>query len=360
MKPGKPGPKKLNRRRNMKKALIIALLAMLAMGMVFAGGSQEAAAPKAKEIKVALIVSSTIDDKGWCQAMHDGITEAMAELPKGTIADYKAVENTQPADAKSAVATYVNLGFNIIILHGSQYRSVTEEVSKEYPDVMFAFGTTTDIIGNNVFSYMPQSEETGYLSGIVAGLTTKANKVGVVGPIDGGDSARYNRGFVLGVQAVNPNAKITVTHIGDFGDTVKSAEFAESLIAAGNDVLTGSSQQALGSLRAVAGYPDKDLWWVGQDIAQIGLDEGYKCIAASSYNYKAVLIGLVQAFQAGKLGGEVIPMNFSNGGFIWAWNDKCAEKITPEIKKAVEDKMAEFKAKADTLSNWADVDYSKL
>ena len=57
----------------MKKALIIALLAMLAMGMVFAGGSQEAAAPKAKEIKVALIVASTIDDKGWCQAMHDGI-----------------------------------------------------------------------------------------------------------------------------------------------------------------------------------------------------------------------------------------------------------------------------------------------
>ena len=53
-------------------------------------------------------------------------------------------------------------------------------------------------------------------------------------------------------------------------------------------------------------------------------------------------------------------MNFSNGGFIWAWNDKCADKITPEIKKAVEDKMAEFKSKADILSNWADVDYSKL
>ncbi|MBR6084995.1 MAG: BMP family protein [Spirochaetales bacterium] len=344
----------------MKKALIIALLAMLTVGMVFASGAKEEA-PKAKEIKVALIVSSTIDDKGWCQAMHDGITEAMAELPAGTIADYKAVENTQPADAKSAVATYVNLGFNIIILHGSQYRSVTEEVSKEYPDVMFAFGTTTDIIGSNVFSYMPQSEETGFLSGIIAGLTTKANKVGVVGPIDGGDSARYNRGFVLGVQSVNPNAKITVTHIGDFNDTVKSGEFAESLIAAGNDVLTGSSQQALGSLRAVAGYPDKDIWWVGQDIAQIGLDEGYKCIAASSYNYKAVLIGLVDAFKAGKLGGEVIPMNFSNGGFVWEWNEaKCAEKITPEIRKAVEDKLAQFKAQPNLVANYSEVDYTKL
>ena len=31
-----------------------------------------------------------------------------------------------------------------------------------------------------------------------------------------------------------------------------------------------------------------------------------------------------------------------------------------EIKKAVEDKMAEFKAQANILANWSDVDYSKL
>ncbi len=344
----------------MKRILIVALLAVLAMGIAFASGAQESSAPAKQEIKVALIIENTIDDKGWCQAMHDGIVQAMAEMPANTIAQYTAVENTVPADAKAAVSTYVNLGYNIIILHGSQFRSVVEEVSKDYPNVMFAFGTTTDIIGSNVFSYMPQSEETGFLSGIVAGLTTKANKVALVGPIDGGDSARYNRGFVLGVQSVNKDAKISVTHIGSFGDVVKSNEAAKLFIEAGNDVLTGSSQQALGALRAVAEYKDRDLWWVGQDTAQIALDEGYKCIAASSYNYKAVLIGLVDAFKAGKLGGDLIPMNFSNGGFIWAWNDKCADKITPEIKKAVEDKMTEFKGKADLLSNWADVDYSKL
>ncbi|MFC2821617.1 MAG: BMP family lipoprotein [Sphaerochaeta sp.] len=343
----------------MKKALLIAIFAVLAIGMVFAGGSSENASAK-NNIRVALIVSSTIDDKGWCQSMHDGINEAIAELPKGTIAEYKAVENIQPSDAKSAIATYVNLGYNIIILHGSQYRSVVEEVAPDHPEVMFAFGTTTDVIADNVFSYMPQSEETGYLSGIVAGLTTKANKVGLVGPVDGGDSARYNRGFVLGVQAVNPAAKLTITHIGNFNDTVKSGEFAQALIEAGNDVLTGSSQQALGALRTVAEHPNEDIWWVGQDIAQIGLDEGYKCIAASSYNYKAVLIGLVDNFQKGVMGGAVIPMNFNNGGFVWAWNEKCADKITDTIRTKVEEKIADFKATANLLANWKDVDYSKL
>ena len=185
----------------MKKTIAILLVLALALTALTAQGAQE---EKKDEIKVALIVADTVDDKGWCQAMHDGIVEAMAEMP-GKIADYKAVENTQPADTMTAIRTYVNLGYNIIIVHGSQYRAQVEDAAKEFPDVMFAFGTTSDIIADNVFSYMPQSEETGFLSGIVAGLTTKKDKVALVGPIDGGDSARYNRGFVLGVQSVNPH-----------------------------------------------------------------------------------------------------------------------------------------------------------
>lgn len=341
----------------MKKTLTVLLVLAIALTSVFANGTQE---KKNDEIKVALIVANTVDDKGWCQAMHDGIVEAMAEMP-GKIAEYKAVENTQPADTMTAIRTYVNLGYNIIIVHGSQYRAQVEDAAAEFPDVMFAFGTTSDVIADNVFSYMPQSEETGYLSGIVAGLTTKENKVALVGPIDGGDSARYNRGFVLGVQASNPNAKIQVTHIGSFGDTVKSGEAAMAFIQGGADVLTGSSQQALGALRAVADFPNDDIWWVGQDIAQIDIAEGYKCIAASAYNYKAVVVGLVEKFEEGKLGGECLPMNFNNGGFIWKWNtEKCADKITPEIKKAVEDKIAEFTKTPDILASWSSVDYSTL
>lgn len=341
----------------MKKLVLLLIVAMLLVSPLFAEGKSETAGSK-KQIKVALIVSSTIDDKGWCQAMHDGITQAMKEIP-GKIADYKAVENTQPADTMTAIRTYVNLGYNIIIVHGSQYRAQVEEAAKEFPDVMFAFGTTTDVIAPNVFSYMPMSEETGFLSGMIAGMITKNNHVGLVGPIDGGDSARYNRGYVLGVKSVNPNCKIDVTHIGNFNDTVKSGEFAQNLIQGGCDVLTGSSQQALGSLRAVAEYKNKEIWWVGQDLAQIQLDEGYKCVAASSYNYKAVLLGLVENLEKGKLGGEIIGMNFNNGGFEWGWNDSNA-KASKEVKAAVEKKLAEFKATPDLVANWKDVDYSKL
>ena len=252
-------------------------------------------------------------------------------------------------------------GFDLIIAHGAQYKNLVLEIAEEYPDVSFAFGTSSEIGPDNVFTYMPESEETGYLNGMIAGTVTEDNIVGVVGPVDSGDSARYNRGFVLGVQAVNPDAKILVAHSGSFSDYVKASEVAQSQLASGADVLTGSSQQAIGALRATAESPIA--MWVGQDTAQLTTEEGKaKCIAACAYNYAAVVVDLVNKIESGVKGGECIPMNFANGGFVFEYNpDLEAEWVTPELKAAVQEAMDSFIADPDgTLANWADVDYSTL
>ena len=336
------------------------LCLVLVGSAVYAGGSQEAA-PAAQEdsnvVKIALIIESTIDDKGWGQAMHDGILGAQAEMP-GRI-EYTYSEKMKPVDAGSAARQYVAQGYDIIIAHGAQYKNLILEMADEYPKVTFAFGTSSEVGPANVFTYMPESEETGYLSGLIAGMTTKANIVGIVGPVDAGDAARYNRGFVLGVKDANPKARIMVAHSGSFSDFIKAGEIAQSQIQSGADVLSGSAQQALGALRAVADYRDKDIWWVGQDIAQIGIPEGYKVIAASSYNYTAVVIGLVEKLDAGITGGMSLPMNFNNGGFIFTFNPELANISDGAIKTKVNETIATFKAEPNTVT-YTSVDYSKL
>ena len=336
------------------------LCLVLVGSAVYAGGSQEAA-PAAQEdsnvVKIALIIESTIDDKGWGQAMHDGILGAQAEMP-GRI-EYTYSEKMKPVDAGSAARQYVAQGYDIIIAHGAQYKNLILEMADEYPKVTFAFGTSSEVGPANVFTYMPESEETGYLSGLIAGMTTKANIVGIVGPVDAGDAARYNRGFVLGVKDANPKARIMVAHSGSFSDFIKAGEIAQSQIQSGADVLSGSAQQALGALRAVADYRDKDIWWVGQDIAQIGIPEGYKVIAASSYNYTAVVIGLVEKLDAGITGGMSLPMNFNNGGFIFKFNPELANISDGAIKTKVNETIATFKAEPNTVT-YTSVDYSKL
>ena len=146
----------------MKKILTIVLCFALVSSAVFAAGAKEAA-PAAKAdsnvVKIALIIENTIDDKGWCQAMHDGIISAQAQLP-GRI-EYSYTEKMKPVDAGSAARQYVAQGYHIIIAHGAQYKNLILEMAEEYPQVTFAFGTSAEIGPKNVFTYMPESEETG-------------------------------------------------------------------------------------------------------------------------------------------------------------------------------------------------------
>ncbi len=337
----------------MMKKLTVALLVVLSLIPVclFAGGSGETTADEGG-YRIALIIENTIDDKGWCQSMYEGLVGAQEKLPGAFTFEYS--EKMTTVDSESIARQYIADGFDLIIAHGSQYKNMVADLAAEFPDVSFAFGTSSEIIADNVFTYMPESEETGYLSGIIAGLLTKTGNIGLVGPVDSGDAARYNRGFILGVESVNPDAKVNVAYTGSFSDYVKSAELATTQINAGADVLTGSSQQAIGALRACAEYDD--VLWVGQDLAQLDTPEGQaKCVSAGGYNYTAVVVGLVEALDAGQTGGVCIPMNFNNDGFVFDYNPALSDLVTDEIRAKVDEALASFRANAGVLANWADV-----
>jgi len=328
------------------------VLALMFASLVFAGGVF--AAPTSK-VKIALIVESTVDDKGWAQAMHDAIMNVQKKYGTGLI-EYNYSEKMKPVDAGSAARQYASRGFDIILCHGAQFKNLVLEMAEDFPKVSFAFGTSAEIGPKNVFTYMPQSEETGYINGIIAGLITKTGVIGVVGPVDGGDAASYNRGFVLGVKASNPKATVKVAHTGSFADYVKAGELAHTHIKAGADVLTGSAQQALGALRAVAEYKDKPIWWMGQDTAQLATPEAYKVVAAASYDYSAVIETLIDKRQSKILGGESIPLNFKNGGFVFKYNDSVGSLLTSAVRTAADKAKADFTAGKLTLA-WRDVKY---
>jgi len=161
----------------MKKLLLVIMATCALLPAAFA-------APKSK-VKIALIVESTIDDKGWCQSMHDAIMAAQKKYGTALI-EYSYSEKMKPVDAGSAARQYVAKGFDIVIGHGAQYKNLILEMADEFPKTTFAFGTSGEIGPKNVFTYMPESEETGYINGVIAGLITKSNIIGIVGPVDWG------------------------------------------------------------------------------------------------------------------------------------------------------------------------------
>ena len=279
----------------------------------------------AESVSIAIVYSDTVDDKGWCQSMDNGIKNAIA---KGYDIEYTPVESVQVPDAPNTLEQLVE-NYDIIIVHGAQFSAATTEAAAEYPEQVFALGTSDKILGENVFTYMPMSEEPGYVNGVIAALTTKAGKVGIVGPTDGGDSARFIRGFVKALNDTNPAVEYMLSWTGSFSDTVGAGDIGKTFIEAGCDVLVGPSQQAVGALRNVDAA--EGIIWVGQTTSQIVDFPG--CVsAAADYDYSAVIIELINRMAEGKKGAENIPLNYSNGGFVYTFSENT--ELMPEETKA--------------------------
>ena len=300
----------------MKKiAVLLAALMMLAL----------CCTAVAESVSVAVVYSDTVDDKGWCQSMDIGIKNAIA---KGYDIDYTPVESVAIPDAPNTIDQLAD-NYDIIIVHGAQFSAATTEIAAEYPDQVFALGTSDKILGDNIFTYMPMSEEPGYINGVIAAMTTKANKVGIVGPTDGGDSARFIRGFVKALNETKPEVEYMLSWTGSFSDTVGAGDIGKTFIEAGCDVLVGPSQQAVGAIRNVDAA--EGVTWVGQTTSQI-VDFPNCVSAAADYDYSAVIIGIIDRMAEGKVGGENIPLNYNNGGFIYTFSENT--ELLPENVKA--------------------------
>lgn len=317
-----------------KLAAVLACLLMLAV----------AGAALAESISIAVVYSDTVDDKGWCQTMDQGIKKA---IDMGYDVDYTPVESVDPSVAPNQLDQLAG-NYDVIIAHGAQFSAACTQIAEEYPEQIFALGTSDQILGDNIFTYMPQSEEPGYIDGIIAGLTTKNNKVGIVGSTDGGDSARFVRGFVMGLEAVNEEAAANymLTWTGSFSDTIGAGDIGRTFVEAGCDVLSGPAQQAVGAIRVVDSV--EGVTWVGQTTSQI-VDFPNVVAAAADYDYSAVIIALSDAVANGQTGGACIPLNYNNGGFVFTFSEN--DELMPEdVKAAAQAALDALTAEADTLA----------
>ena len=317
----------------MMKKIAVVLAALMLMAFAFAA--------VAETVSVAVIYSDTVDDKGWCQSMDTGIKNAIA---KGYDIDYTPVESVAIPDVPNTLDQLAE-NYDIIIVHGAQFTAATTEMAQAYPDQVFALGTSDQILGDNIFTYMPMSEEPGYINGVIAAMTTKVGKVGIVGPTDGGDSARFIRGFVKALQDTNPEVEYMLSWTGSFSDTVGAGDIGNTFIQAGCDVLVGPAQQAVGALRNVAAT--EGVLWVGQTTAQL-VDFPEVVVAAADYDYSAVIVGLIDRYNEGKTGNECLPLNYNNNGFVYTFSEN-AELLPEDVKAAAQAAWDKLVATANTL-----------
>ena len=173
----------------------------------------------------------------------------------------------------------------------------------EFPEVSFAWGTDENTFGlGNVFAYTAASDEGGFVNGVMAGLMTQSGVIGVVGPIEVGDAKLYVDGFVEGVAASNMDATVNVVYIQSFSDVPLATEAAETHIANGADILTGTAQMVVG---AIAVGNDNGARWFGTQSSQADL-AGDSAVAFQVYKWEVILADIIDNIQMGVLGGPIL------------------------------------------------------
>ena len=329
----------------MKKSLLLVLVLTLALILSACGGApaEEPAAPAeepaaeemAEPFKVAIIMPSSITDLAFSQSMFDALLAVQAEMGGESAFEIVYSEGMFVVDdAAAAIRDYASEGYDLVIAHGSQYGSSLQEIAPDFPETSFAWGTTLNTFADegitNVFAYEANSQEGGYVNGVIAASLTEAGVIGVVGPIEAGDAALYVKGFQAGVAATNPDVTVNVNWIGSFSDVALASEAASTHVSAGADVLTGTAQMVVG---AIGVAEENGALWFGTQASQTSLAPDI-VVANQVYDWSVVLDEMLALIKAGTYGGEAYTITLANGGLVMDYNSGYA--LPDDVKAAAD------------------------
>jgi len=235
---------------SMKNVLRILGLVLLVTVLALSIGCQkeEAAAPaeepaeaaeapaEEEPFKVAFVYIGIPGDLGWTYEHDRG--RKMVEEEFGDMVETTYIENVpEGPDAARIIRQYAQKGYNMIFATSFGYMDPMYEVAQEFPDVYFEHcsGYKT---ADNMATYFGRMYQARYLSGLVAGKMTKVNKIGYVAAFPIPEVIRGINAFALGVQKVNPSAKVQVVWTNTWYDPVKEREAAVALLDEGVDIVT--------------------------------------------------------------------------------------------------------------------------
>jgi basic membrane lipoprotein Med (substrate-binding protein (PBP1-ABC) superfamily) len=306
-------------------------LSIIALAFGLLAGALIGPAVAAEPFRIAIVMPSAKSDMAFSQSMFDALMAIQKEMGGESALKIAYSEDMfKVPDAAAAIRDYAGQGFNIVIAHGSQYGSSVQEVAKDFPKTSFAWGTHVDTFGlPNVLAYTAAAEQGGYVNGVLAARLTKTKVIGVTGPVEIGDAKTYISGFTQGVASVTPSIRVAKTWTGSFSDVALMAEAAKTQIAAGADVLTGSSQSVVGAIGAAKGK-GKVLWFgTQQNQAPLAPE---LVVACQQYDWTGVLKEIIAKNKSGKLGGETYVAQLKNGGLKIVYNPGF--KLPDAAKKA--------------------------
>jgi basic membrane lipoprotein Med (substrate-binding protein (PBP1-ABC) superfamily) len=161
-----------------------------------------------KNRKILLIVDNKITDHIETITHVVGFIESIKKYPNLGYRIVEGVEGNIELLEKIILEESKN-GFNDVFLVGFDYNLSLMNLFRVFGDTKFYF-YQGNAINDNVVNYLTKSYEMRYIQGIIAGISTKNNEIGVVTDFHENNQNNNLNAFALGVKSVNPSAYIYV------------------------------------------------------------------------------------------------------------------------------------------------------
>lgn len=287
------------------------------------------------EIKVGVIhLSDPAEGSGYTYT-HDLGIQGMQQnlnLSDDQIVRKINISDTDADATRAAIQECIDEGCNIIFTTSWGYMETTAEMAEEYPDIYFSHGTGYMSNGKNFNNYFGRIYQARYLSGIVAGMNTKSNKIGYVAAMDSTNSEVTGGidAFAMGIYSVNQNAKVYVKVTNSWFDPDGEKAAAEMLLNMGCDVIAQHCDTEYPQTLA----QEKGVYSIGYN-SDMSKNAPEACLCSVIWNWSAYYTSAVQSVIDGTWDGSNYygGMNENLVG-LTSLADFCADGTAEKVEEA--------------------------
>lgn len=257
-----------------------------------------------EDIKVGVLhLTDPAEGSGYTYTHDLGIQgmQKNLRLSNDQIVRKTNIDDADEAATRKAIQECVDAGCNIIFTTSWGYMDVTSEMAEKYPDIYFCHGTGYKSNGKNFTNYFGRIYQARYLSGIVAGLNTKTNKIGYVAAQDS-TNAEVTGGidaFAMGVASVNSNAVVYVKVTNSWYDPQAEAAASKELLGMGCDVMAQHCDTAFPQTMA----QEAGAYGIGYN-SDMRKETPDSCLCSVVWDWSAYYTSAVQSIIDGKWKGD--------------------------------------------------------
>lgn len=279
-----------------------------------------------KPFKVAVVLGvGGLGDGSYNDNIWEGFVRAQNELGV-------EVQCVEPMELSETMTHHMELAksgeYDVIFGVSVECEEAVIAAATAYPEQQFVIINDKLEGYDNIVAFDVSSPETVFPMGVLAGLVTKTNKIGlVIGMESQLMSDECNAPFIAGAKYANPDCEVLIKYVGGWADSTTGKELTLTLVQEGCDVIM---PYAGGSGMGVfAAAEEADFWAIGAG-SNLNSLAPTKTIASCVFYYGNLVMDYIKMAMEGNLPTEVVVAGLKEKGVGYTF-DGSEANLDPAI-----------------------------